>query len=262
MGDVIVVTSGKGGVGKTTCTANLGFGLAKQGFQVVLLDMDQGLRNLDVVLGMEKELTFHLQDVLKHRCRLRQALIRDRRQPGLYLLPAAPFLTEDFPSREELKALTEELKERFDFVFLDCPAGIGRGFEACVASADRAILVTAPEVSAIRDADKVLTLLNARKLNHTELLVNRVHINLVKKGYMLSPEDVQEVLTVPLLGVVPEDEEVLVALNDGMPVVGFPSESGTCFEKICKRMMGISVPIGISYARSSGFLRACSFFFR
>lgn len=262
MGDVIVITSGKGGVGKTTCTANLGFGLAKQGFRVVLVDMDQGLRNLDVVLGLEKELTFHLQDVLMHRCRLRQALIRDRRQSGLHLLPAASFLAEEGAFGEELRLLTLELKEQFDYVLLDCPAGIGKGFEDCIMSADRAILVTEPEVSAIRDADKVLTILQEKQFQQTELLVNRVHIKLVKKGFMLSPEDVQEVLAVPLLGVIPEDEEVLIALSDGEPVINFSSDSGACFENICKRLIGMNVPIGISYAKYGGFLRACSLFFR
>ncbi|SFP94272.1 septum site-determining protein MinD [Lachnospiraceae bacterium XBB1006] len=255
MGEVMVVTSGKGGVGKTTTVANLGFGLARLNKRVVLIDTDSGLRNLDVVLGMEEQVAYHLTDVLSYTCRLRQALIQDRRQPELYLIPAAPYRKDVLEYVERLRELTEELRKQFDYVILDCPAGIGKGFEAATQVADRAILVTVPEVSAIRDADRVISLLGERYKENLQLLINRVHIDLVRRGFMLSPEDVQEVLDIPLLGVVPEDEAVHVALTKGEPLLCTHTHSGVCYGKICKRLLGETIPISISYANAGWFYR-------
>ncbi|MBE5906522.1 MAG: septum site-determining protein MinD [Lachnospiraceae bacterium] len=255
MGEVIVVTSGKGGVGKTTTTANLGFGLASMQKKVVLIDTDSGLRNLDVVLGLEDQITYHLTDVLSHYCRLRQALIQDKRVPNLFVLPAAPYRKEFFHYPEVLYALTQELKQQFDYVLLDCPAGIGHGFDAATYAADRAIVVTVPEVSAIRDADRVISLLTNNGKKELSILVNRIHVDLVRKGFMLSPEDVKEVLDVPLLGVVPEDEAAHVALTKGQPLIEIHTTAGKCYENICKRLMGLDVPISISYANTGFFYK-------
>lgn len=263
MGKVIIITSGKGGVGKTTVTANLGMGLAGMPAQVVMLDMDAGLRNLDVVLGMENAFTYHIADVLNHQCRLRQALVRDKRTPNLWLLPGAPQKEETDSIQEDFSLLIEELKKEFDYVLLDCPAGIGRIFSMCMEVADEAVVVTAPEVSAIRDADKVISLLLKREGLSIKLLVNRIHIELVKRGMMLSPEDVGEVLDTDLIGAVLEDETVLVALSEGELVITLDdSAAGECFRRICKRLTGEVLPLSVSPVYGSQLKRFCGFFFK
>ena len=220
MGEVIVITSGKGGVGKTTTTANIGIGLSRLGKKVMVIDTDLGLRNLDVVLGLENRIVYNIVDVIEGSCRLKQALIKDKRFPELYLLPSAQTKDKTSVSPEQMKKLIDDIRDDFDFILLDCPAGIEQGFQNAIAGADRAIVVTTPEVSAIRDADRIIGLLEASGIRKNELLINRLRIDMVKRGDMMSVEDVTEILAVDLLGVIPDDEQVVIATNQGEPVVG------------------------------------------
>ena len=214
----IVVTSGKGGVGKTTTTANLGAALAVRRKRVVLVDADIGLRNLDLVLGLEKKIVFDLVEVIEGRCQLRQALIRDKRFESLAMLPAAQTREKEAVTEDQMKAVIAELAESADFVLIDCPAGIEHGFRSAIAGAAEAIVVTTPEVSAIRDADRVVGKLQAAGLPF-RLIVNRVRPEMVKTGDMMSVEDVCEILSGELLGIVPDDEEVIDTTNRGEPIV-------------------------------------------
>ena len=204
MGEVIVITSGKGGVGKTTTTANIGVGLAQMGKKVIVIDTDLGLRNLDVVLGLENRIVYNLVDVITGSCRLKQALIKDKRYPELYLLPSAQTKDKSAVTPEQMKKLTAELKELFDYVILDCPAGIEQGFQNAIAGADRAVVVTTPEVSAIRDADRIIGLLEQGGIAQSELIINRLRMDMVKRGEMMSVEDVTEILGIRLIGVIPD----------------------------------------------------------
>lgn len=254
MSDVIVVASGKGGVGKTTTTANIGIGLAGLGKSVVMVDTDIGLRNLDVVLGLENRIVYNLVDVIEGRCRMKQALIRDKRQKELYLLPSAQTRDKSAVTPEQMCKLCEELKTQFDCVILDCPAGIEQGFQNAVAGADRAIVVTTPEVSAIRDADRIIGLLEARDLRNISLIINRIRPDMVKRGEMMSVEDVEEILAVPLLGVIPDDEYVVVATNQGEPVSGARSPAGTAYSNISRRIIGEEVPL-LKFTAKKPFFR-------
>ena len=218
MSEVIVITSGKGGVGKTTTAANIGIGLAQLGKKVVMVDTDIGLRNLDVVLGLENRIVYNLVDVVEGNCRMKQALIRDKRYEQLYLLPSAQTRDKTSVTPEQMKKLCDELKQSFDFVLLDCPAGIEQGFANAVAGANKAIVVTTPEVSAIRDADRIIGLLEAQDLRDISLVINRIRPDMVKRGEMMSVDDVQEILAVPLLGILPDDEQVVIATNQGEAV--------------------------------------------
>ena len=220
MSEVIVITSGKGGVGKTTTTANIGIGLAKLGKKVLVIDTDLGLRNLDVVLGLENRIVYNLVDVIEGKCRPKQAIIKDKRFQDLYLLPSAQTKDKSSVSPEQMKKLTEDLREDYDFVLLDCPAGIEQGFQNAIAGADKAIVVTTPEVSSIRDADRIIGLLEASGIRDNQLVINRLRVDMVKKGDMMSVEDVTEILAIDLLGVIPDDESVVIATNQGEPVVG------------------------------------------
>jgi septum site-determining protein MinD len=243
MGEVIVVTSGKGGVGKTTTTANVGTGLAKLGKKVVLIDTDIGLRNLDVVLGLENRIVYNLVDVIEGKCKIKQALIKDKRYDSLYLLPSAQTREKDAVSPEQMKELTEELRNEFDFIFLDCPAGIEQGFRNAIAGADLAVVVTTPEVSAIRDADRIIGLLEANEIKRTELIVNRLRMDMVKRGDMMSSDDVLDILGIDLLGIVPDDEKIVVATNNGEPLVGdATSLAGQAYMNICHRILGENIP--------------------
>lgn len=242
MSEVIVITSGKGGVGKTTTTANVGTGLAMEGKKVVLIDTDIGLRNLDVVMGLENRIVYNLVDVIEGNCRIRQALIKDKRFPNLYLLPSAQTRDKTAVNPEQMSKLAKELKEEFDYILLDCPAGIEQGFKNAIAGADRAIVVTTPEVSAVRDADRIIGLLEANEIGRTELVVNRLRADMVKRGDMMSSEDVVEILAVDLLGVVPDDENIVISTNQGEPLVGSKSLAGQAYENICHRIMGEDVP--------------------
>ncbi|MFR5323099.1 MAG: septum site-determining protein MinD [Eubacterium sp.] len=253
MSEVIVITSGKGGVGKTTTTANVGTGLAMEGKKVVLIDTDIGLRNLDVVMGLENRIVYNLVDVIEGNCRIKQALIKDKRNPTLYLLPSAQTRDKTAVSPEEMAKLTEELKDEFDYILLDCPAGIEQGFKNAIAGADRAIVVTTPEVSAVRDADRIIGLLDANEIKKTELVVNRLRTDMVKRGdMMLSSQDVVEILSVDLLGVVPDDENIVVSTNQGEPLVGSKCLAGQAYKNICDRIMGEEVPF-LDLTQKNGF---------
>ena len=252
MSEVIVITSGKGGVGKTTTTANVGTGLAMEGKKVVLIDTDIGLRNLDVVMGLENRIVYNLVDVIEGNCRIKQALIKDKRNPTLYLLPSAQTRDKTAVSPEEMAKLTEELKDEFDYILLDCPAGIEQGFKNAIAGAVRAIVVTTPEVSAVRDADRIIGLLDANEIKKTELVVNRLRTDMVKRGDMMSSQDVVEILSVDLLGVVPDDENIVVSTNQGEPLVGSKCLAGQAYKNICDRIMGEEVPF-LDLTQKNGF---------
>ena len=245
MSEVIVITSGKGGVGKTTTTANIGTGLAVTGKKVALVDADIGLRNLDVVLGLENRIVYDLVDVIEGNCRLKQALIKDKRYSGLFLLPAAQTRDKDSVTPEQMQKLCQNLKDDgFDYIILDCPAGIEQGFKNAIAGSYRAIGVTTPEVSAVRDADRIIGLLEANGLNDPTLILNRLRIDMVKRGDMMTIDDVTEILAIDILGVVPDDEEVVVTTNKGEPAVTCEnSMAGQAYRNITRRIMGEDVPL-------------------
>ena len=215
MGEVVVITSGKGGVGKTTTTANIGTALALEEKKVVLLDADIGLHNLDVVMGLENRIVYDLVDVVEGTCRLKQALIRDKRFKGLFLLPAAQTRDKNAVTPAQMQKLCEDLREQFDFILIDSPAGIEQGFKNAIAGADRAVVVTVPEVSAVRDADRIIGLLASNELLNPQLIVNRLRMDMVKRGDMMNIEDTIDILGIDLLGVVPDDEKIIVSSNRG-----------------------------------------------
>ena len=241
MSEVIVITSGKGGVGKTTAAANLGTALAAADKKTVMVDTDIGLRNLDVVVGLENRIVYNLVDVIEGNCRLRQALIRDKHYPNLYLLPAAQTRDKTAVKPEQMIKLCQDLRKEFDYVLLDSPAGIDQGFKNAVSGADRAIVVTTPEVSAIRDADRIIGLLEAAEMKKIHLLINKIRPDMVRNGDMRSVEDVEEILAVPLIGVVPDDEQIVVCTNKGETVIGADCTSGQAFANISRRIMGEDV---------------------
>lgn len=242
MSEVIVVTSGKGGVGKTTTTANLGICLAKLGYKVVLVDTDIGLRNLDVVMGLENRVVYNLVDVVESKCRLRQALIKDRVHNNLCLLPTAQTRDKSDVSVEQMCKLVDQLRAEFDYVLLDCPAGIEQGFRNAIAGADRALVVTTPEVSAIRDADRIIGLLEAEEITKIDLIVNRLRMDMVNRGDMMSVEDVVEILGVNLIGAIPDDEHVVISTNQGISLIEQDSNAARAFLNIASRVTGSDVP--------------------
>lgn len=242
MSEVIVVTSGKGGVGKTTTTANVGTGLAMLNKKVVMIDTDIGLRNLDVVMGLENRIVYNLVDVIEGNCRVKQALIRDKKYDSLYLMPSAQTKDKNAVTPEQMKKLTTELMEDFDFVILDCPAGIEQGFLNAIAGATRALVVTTPEVSAIRDADRIIGLLEANGIRDSKLIVNRLRPDLIKRGDMMSVDDVSEILAIDVIGAVPDDENVVVSTNQGNPIVGSSTMAGQAYLNISKRVAGEQIP--------------------
>lgn len=260
MSEVIVVTSGKGGVGKTTTSANVGTGLAKLDKKVVLIDTDIGLRNLDVVMGLENRIVYNLVDVVEGNCRIKQALIKDKRYPNLYLLPSAQTRDKTAVTPEQMKKLTDELREEFDYILLDCPAGIEQGFKNAVAGADRALIVTTPEVSAIRDADRIIGLLEAGEMKRTDLIVNRVRMDMVKRGDMMSIEDVVDILAINIIGAVPDDENIVISTNQGEPLVGSDTLAGQAYMNICKRILGEEVPMLDLSGKSSLWSKLMSIF--
>lgn len=252
MSEVLVVTSGKGGVGKTTTCANIGTGLASLGKKVVLIDTDIGLRNLDVVMGLENRIIYHLVDIAEGNCRVKQALIRDKRYPGLYLLPTAQTKDKTSVTPEQMKKIVNQLKDQFDYILLDCPAGIEQGFKNAIAGATRALVVTTPEVSAIRDADRIIGLLEANGFTQIDLIINRIRLDMIKRGDMMSAEDVTDILAIPLIGLVPDDEDVVVSTNQGEPLVGNNNLAGRAYYNICQRLIGNDIPFfnfdkGISF---------------
>ncbi|MCI9180180.1 MAG: septum site-determining protein MinD [Lachnospiraceae bacterium] len=242
MSEVIVITSGKGGVGKTTTSANVGTGLAVLGKKTVLIDTDIGLRNLDVVMGLENRIVYNLVDVVEGNCRMKQALIRDKRYPNLYLLPSAQTRDKTAVSPEQMKKLVDDLRDEFDYILLDCPAGIERGFQNAIAGAERALVVTTPEVSAIRDADRIIGLLEAADMGMIDLIVNRIRMDMVRRGDMMSMDDVMDILAVNVIGVVPDDESIVISTNQGEPLVGMGSMAGQAYLNICRRLMGEQIP--------------------
>jgi septum site-determining protein MinD len=244
LGTVIVVTSGKGGVGKTTAVANIGTALAQMGKRVVMVDTDIGLRNLDVVVGLENRIVYNLVDVVRGRCRLRQALVKDKHLDNLYLLPAAQTEDKSAVTTEQMVGLCRELKEDWDFVLIDCPAGIEQGFINAVAGAEEAIVVTTPEVAAVRDADRVIGLLESRGLKDPQLIINRIRPDMVRRGDMMDMDDILDILAVRLLGVIPEDDHIVVSTNRGEPAVWDKnSRAGMAFRDISRRLLGEEVPL-------------------
>lgn len=256
MGKTIVITSGKGGVGKTTAVANIGSALASMDQKVVLVDADIGLRNLDVVLGLENRIVYDIVDVVEGRAKLRQALIKDKRFPNLCLLPAAQTRDKEAVSPEDMIRLCRDLREEFDFIIIDSPAGIERGFKNAVTPADLAIIVTTPEVSAVRDADRIVGLLEAMEKEESKLIVNRVRTKLVSRGDMLSVEDVLDILSIDLIGVIPEDEHIIISTNRGEPLINNNSApAGRSFLDIARRILGEDVPINMYIEDENLFTR-------
>lgn len=244
MGEAIVITSGKGGVGKTTSTANIGTALALQEKKVCLVDTDIGLRNLDVVMGLENRIIYDLVDVVEGNCKLRQALIKDKRFDELYLLPAAQTKDKDSVQPEQVAQIIKELKQDYDYIIIDCPAGIEQGFENAVAGADRAIVVTTPETSAVRDADRIIGLLESKNMDRPHLIVNRIRPQMMKRGDMLDVDEIVNILSIDLIGIVPDDEDVIRASNLGEPVVMNPKFSAAiAYRNIARRIMGDSIPL-------------------
>lgn len=240
---VVTITSGKGGVGKTTAVANIAVGLASQNQRVVCIDGDIGLRNLDVVLGLENRIVYDLVDVVEGRCRMRQAMIRDKRLPELYLIPAAQTRDKSAVSPSDMVRVCDELRPECDWILIDSPAGIERGFRNSIAAADLVLVMTNPEVSAVRDADRVIGLLDAEEKGPAQLIINRIKQSMIKRGDMLSIDDVLDLLAIQLIGIVPEDENVIVASNRGTPLaLENKSKASQAFLNIAKRLMGEEVP--------------------
>jgi len=241
--NVVTITSGKGGVGKTTITANLGAALSSLGQKVVCIDADIGLRNLDVVLGLENRIVYDLVDVVEGRCRLRQAMIRDKRMGNLYLIPAAQTRDKTAVSPSDMVRLCDELRPEHDWIIIDSPAGIERGFRNAIAPADSVFVVTNPEVSAVRDADRIIGLIEAEQKGPARLIINRINPDMVKKGDMISIEDIVDLLAVDLIGIIPEDTMVIVSTNQGTPIsLDGKSKAGESFRNISRRMMGEEIP--------------------
>ncbi len=243
-GRVIVITSGKGGVGKTTTSANIGTALAKNGHSVVLVDTDIGLRNLDLLLGLENRIVYTLVDVVEERCKLKQALVKDKKNPNLCLLAAAQTRDKSSVSAEQLKKITDKLKKDYDFILVDCPAGIEQGFQTAIAGASEAIVVTTPEMSAVRDADRIIGLLEAAEgIESYKLLINRVRPNMIKSNDMMSVEDVENILSCGKIGVIPEDTGIITSTNRGEPIVNNEkSLAGRAYINVARRINGEDVP--------------------
>lgn len=245
MGEVIVITSGKGGVGKTTTTANLGAALALQNKNVCLIDADIGLRNLDVILGLENRIIYDIVDVIEGQCRVNQAIIKDKRFPNLHLLPASQIRDKTAINPNQMIKLCEFLKPKYDYILIDCPAGIERGFKNAIAGADRAIVIATPDVSSIRDADRIIGLLENNNLNNPSLIVNRYKPKMALEGDMISVDDIVDILSIDLIGVVPEEDEITIASNKGESLIDSEGSSKTseAFINISKRIQGLNVPL-------------------
>lgn len=258
---VVTVTSGKGGVGKTTTTANLGVALARLGKKVVVIDADIGLRNLDVVMGLENRIVYDLVDVVENRAKLRQAMIKHKQFPDLHLIPAAQTRDKTAVSPTDMVHICNQLKPEFDFILIDSPAGIERGFRNAVAPADEVLIVTNPEVSAVRDADRIVGMLEADGKGPGQLILNRIKMEMVKRGEMLSAEDVTDILAIKIIGIVPEDESVVPASNSGIPVtLNENSRAGVAFTNIARRLLGEKVPFMDLEVNPGFFQRLAKFF--
>ncbi|KHD86876.1 septum site-determining protein MinD [Heyndrickxia ginsengihumi] len=246
MGEAIVITSGKGGVGKTTTSANLGTALALQGKKVCLVDTDIGLRNLDVVLGLENRIIYDLVDVVEGRCKIHQAIVKDKRfDDKLFLLPAAQTSDKTAVAPDQMKKLINELKQDFDYILIDCPAGIEQGYKNAVAGADKAVVVTTPEISAVRDADRIIGLLESEEhIDSPRLIINRIRNHMMKNGDMLDIDEVTTQLSIDLLGIVIDDDEVIRASNQGEPIALNPNNRASiAYRNIARRILGESVPL-------------------
>ncbi len=246
-GRVIVITSGKGGVGKTTSTANIGAGLARMGYKVVLIDTDIGLRNLDILMGLENRIVYNIVDVVEERCKLAQALVKDKRMPNLCLLPAAQTRDKSALTPEQMNSVVSELKKEHDFILIDSPAGIEQGFQNAVAAASEAIVVATPEMSSVRDADRIIGLLETKEeIKNYKLVLNRVRPDMIKANDMMDVDDVLEILSVKLLGIIPEDQDIIISTNRGEPVVLREGEkvpkATLAYRNIAKRISGEDVP--------------------
>ncbi|MTH52986.1 septum site-determining protein MinD [Bacillus mangrovi] len=263
MGEAIVVTSGKGGVGKTTTSANLGTSLAILGKKVCLVDTDIGLRNLDVVMGLENRIIYDLVDVVEGRCKIHQALVKDKRfDELLYLLPAAQTSDKSAVNPEQMKKLVDELKQDYDYIVIDCPAGIEQGFKNAVAGADRAIVVTTPEVSAVRDADRIIGLLEKEEIEPPKLVINRIRTHLVQNGDMLDVDEIVAHLSIDLLGIVADDDQVIKASNSGEPIAMDPNNRASiAYRNIARRILGESVPLQTLDPQNLGFFDKIKKFF-
>ena len=261
-GRVIVITSGKGGVGKTTTNANIGTALAKAGKRVVMIDTDLGLRNLDLLLGLENRIVYTIVDVVEGRCKLKQALVKDKKNPNLCLLAAAQTRDKTAVTEEQLKDICEKLQKDFDFILVDCPAGIEQGFQNAVAGASEAIVVTTPEMSAVRDADRIIGLLEAKEeIKSYKLLLNRVRPNLIKSNDMMSVDDVVEILSADLIGIIPEDTGIITSTNKGEPIVNDEkSLAGKANNNVARRISGEDVPF-LNLEEPKGFVAKMKKFF-
>src|SRR5699024_910783 len=218
MGEAIVITSGKGGVGKTTTTANIGTALALMNEKVFFIDTDIGLRNLDVIMGLENRIIYDIVDVIEERCKLHQALIKDKRVDDLVLLPAAQTSDKTAITKDGMKTIAAELKQEYDYIIIDCPAGIEQRFQNAVAGADRAIVVTTPAISSVRDADRIIGLLEQEEMEAPSLIINRIRNHMMKNGDMLDIDEIVQILSIDLIGIVRDDDEVIKASNQGEPV--------------------------------------------
>lgn len=241
MSETIVITSGKGGVGKTTTTAYLGYSIANLGYSVLLIDADIGLRNLDVVMGLENRIIYNLVDVIEGSCKHNQAIIKARNCPNLSLLPAAQTRDKTSVSPEQMKKLVATLKPDYDYILIDCPAGIEHGFKNAIAAADRSIIVTTPEVSAIRDADRIIGILNSNEIPRIDLIINKIRIDMVRRGDMMSIDDVSEILGVNLIGSIYDDESIVVCSNRGEFISIYNKSLATKYDRIARRVTGLAV---------------------
>ncbi|WP_226656516.1 septum site-determining protein MinD [Pseudalkalibacillus hwajinpoensis] len=262
MGDAIVITSGKGGVGKTTTTANIGTALALSGKKVCLVDTDIGLRNLDVVMGLENRIIYDLVDVAEERCRLHQALIKDKRFEALYMLPAAQTKDKSAVQPAQMKKIIDELKQDYDYVLIDCPAGIEQGFKNAIAGADKSVVVTTPETSAVRDADRIIGLLEKEEnIEAPKLVVNRIRNHMMESGEMLDVDEIVSILAIDLLGIVGDDDTVITASNKGEPIALDPSSKASiAYRNIARRILGESVPL-LSLQEEKGMFSKVKKFF-
>lgn len=261
MGEAIVITSGKGGVGKTTTTANVGTSLALMEKKVCLIDTDIGLRNLDVVMGLENRIIYDIVDVIQDRCKLKQALIKDKRFDDLVLLPAAQTSDKSALTTDGMKKIIAELKQDYDYIIIDCPAGIEQGFQNAIAGADKAIVVTTPEKSSVRDADRIIGLLEKEEMDPPSLVINRIRNHMMKSGDMLDVDDVIQILSVDLIGIVIDDDDVIKASNKGEPIALNPNtRAGISYRNIARRILGETVPLQ-SLEEEKGMLTKLKGFF-
>ncbi len=258
---IITITSGKGGVGKTTATANISVALAQLGQKVVCIDSDIGLRNLDVVLGLENRIVYDLVDVIEGRCRIRQAMIKDKRFEGLYLIPAAQTRNKNAVSPSDMIQLCNEIREEVNWILIDSPAGIERGFKNAIAPAEEVLVITNPDVSAVRDADRIIGIIESEEKGPAKLIINRLNPEIIRRGEMLDAGDILELLAIKLIGIVPEDEKVLRSTNIGKPVVTHEkSIAGQAFRNIARRIMGDDIPLIDLYAKDGIFHRISRIF--